>query len=130
MDNSSCNIQITTRRDGEEFVFAAKGRLRSEKNGLSFTYRQDEDDVHLRVWERGMVMERGTRLKMRFLPGKLTTATLFAGDSSGTFQVFTVGYSVVFEQHIQIFLSYELRFPKNVQQVSVKILIQRISEDS
>lgn len=130
MDNSCCNIQIVTHRDGEEFVFLTKGRLRCETNGFSFTYRQDEDDVRLRVWERGMVMKRGTRLKIHFLPRKLTTATLFAGESSGTFQVYTVDYSVVFERQIQIFLSYELRFPKNVQQVSVKILIQRISEDS
>lgn len=130
MDNSCCNIQIVTHRDGEEFVFLTKGRLRCETNGFSFTYRQDEDDVRLRVWERGMVMKRGTRLKIHFLPRKLTTATLFAGGSSGTFQVYTVDYSVVFERQIQIFLSYELRFPKNVQQVSVKILIQRISEDS
>lgn len=130
LQSNNCNISIITCRDGEESYFSAIGILTLKRSDATVTFRQEGDTVRLRLLERELNMERGTSLKMRFVPRRATLATVFVGKNRGNFQIFTTDYSVTFAKAIEAELDYELRFSQGVQRFSLKICIQSILEDS
>lgn len=128
-----CSVQIITETDGRKSQFEAEGTISRREKNVLVRYSEEGDPVTLRAEAHSFMMERKPRLYMRFVPDRETTARLVYERNGGEIPVFTTFYSYYFsdsEQKITIELNYELRFQNFLQNFSVKIFIQIISEDS
>lgn len=126
---TACNVLIITKNGESESIFRACGLYYRNGACVYVRYRQENDLVVLNINEYGLEMKKGSCLELNFRPKESTKAVLRYDGQEGNFEVYTSAFSFAFSEQIRIFLDYELRFPCDIQNFSLQIFIQSISEE-
>lgn len=125
-----CDTEIVTFTEGRRSLFRARGTFSRENGASVVRYRDEGDEVTLLLREDSLVMERAGRLSAVFRTGAHTQMIVRAAENQGCIPVETLLYRIrnIAEGPV-IHLRYRLLFPEAVQNFTLKIAIEVISEE-